>query len=338
MWTKIRESVLPPGMKLLTERVNRMRHFPVIRAGAFVIALILLALLDFSSPVSSSTTDVRLPGSSEITAASTAIVDDVSEPPAQSRGGNFTYYTVRPDLRRCASPMCGGFFVKQVNRTRTRCADGRNQRECYVAEINWNRQPSGEAQSMLLRGELTQRRFPQFGRLGVFRVTEAWRAASERTPQGTFFRVRDLGIRCITHPCLTHQEERLNAYSQRKIAGVELNGAGASEQTITEAHSAMTGAEGILVAGTHATVTGPAGRAQTLRATQFYLHNSGPVANKPCIKTGCGGQVCSDEEVISTCEWRPEYECYKRARCERQASGECGYTPTRELTACLSRR
>ncbi|HKO63168.1 MAG TPA: hypothetical protein VJV03_18545, partial [Pyrinomonadaceae bacterium] len=63
-----------------------------------------------------------------------------------------------------------------------------------------------------------------------------------------------------------------------------------------------------------------------------------PVAMKPCIKTGCGGQVCSDQEVMTTCEWRPEHECYRRARCERQANGQCGFTPSRELTACLRRK
>jgi hypothetical protein len=55
----------------------------------------------------------------------------------------------------------------------------------------------------------------------------------------------------------------------------------------------------------------------------------------PCIKTGCSGQVCSDEEVMTTCEFRAEYECYRTAKCERQATGQCGWTPTTELQACL---
>ena len=55
------------------------------------------------------------------------------------------------------------------------------------------------------------------------------------------------------------------------------------------------------------------------------------------MKTGCSGQVCSDQEVITTCEFRTEYECYKRAACERQRNGECGFTMTRELRACLDR-
>ena len=56
---------------------------------------------------------------------------------------------------------------------------------------------------------------------------------------------------------------------------------------------------------------------------------------KACKPTGCGGQVCSDEDVITTCEYLPEYSCYKDAVCERQATNECGWTDTPELKACL---
>lgn len=54
-----------------------------------------------------------------------------------------------------------------------------------------------------------------------------------------------------------------------------------------------------------------------------------------CVVTGCSGQVCADEEVVTTCEFRPEYACYKMGRCERQASGECDWTQTKELQSCL---
>ena len=56
-----------------------------------------------------------------------------------------------------------------------------------------------------------------------------------------------------------------------------------------------------------------------------------------CFVGGCSGQVCSDREgIISTCEWRPEYACYQDATCERQATGQCGWTETTELQACLA--
>ncbi|PJE50490.1 MAG: hypothetical protein COV29_03725 [Candidatus Yanofskybacteria bacterium CG10_big_fil_rev_8_21_14_0_10_36_16] len=56
-----------------------------------------------------------------------------------------------------------------------------------------------------------------------------------------------------------------------------------------------------------------------------------------CIVTGCSGQVCADEEMITTCEYLPEYACYKTATCERQSNGECEWTMTEELTECLGK-
>lgn len=54
-----------------------------------------------------------------------------------------------------------------------------------------------------------------------------------------------------------------------------------------------------------------------------------------CVRTGCSGQICADSDVITTCEYRPEYACYESATCERQADGRCGWTETPELAACL---
>lgn len=57
-----------------------------------------------------------------------------------------------------------------------------------------------------------------------------------------------------------------------------------------------------------------------------------------CIKTGCSGTVCSEEgnDVVTTCEFKPEYACYQQATCEKQADGKCGWTQTDTLKACLA--
>jgi hypothetical protein len=243
------------------------------------------------------------------------------------------FYSFRRDLRRCASPRCGGYFVKLVNESRTRCADHRYQSECYVASIDWNGQAEPDSDRGLLRGSIR----PD-GRFGAFRATEVWQAASANQPTGMFFRVRDRGIRCIAAPCATHHEARLNSTVSRNIAGVDLAGAGAPDNMLSDATAAMTTTDGILVSGDHSPVTGPAGRSQMLKASQFFLRaGKTSAAQKPCMKTGCSGQVCSDQEVITTCEFKTEYECYRKAACERQANGDCGFTPTPELTACLRR-
>ena len=283
------------------------------------------------------------PAASYKNLASRTLPGVVAEAVPDSLASTSNFYSFRRDLRRCASPRCGGYFVKLVNQSRTRCADNRFQSECYVAEINWGREPQPEGERALLRGSMRLR-----ARFGVFRVTEVWQAASANAPSDKFFRVRDRGLRCIAAPCATHHEATLNSSAHRNIAGVDLSGAGAGDNEVGEATAAMTSPDGILASGTHSIVTGPAGRMQMLKASQFYLragggagggadNSGGSGGQKPCMKTGCSSQVCSDQEVITTCEFRTEYECYKRAACERQRSGECGFTMTRELRACLDR-
>jgi hypothetical protein len=253
-----------------------------------------------------------------------------------------TFFTVRRDFRRCVSPICGGYFVKRVNQASTRCSDGKLHPECYVARIDWNGQPEVEPEKALLRGELISSVASRFGKLGALRVTESWEAAGDNQPQGIFFRVRDRGIRCVTRPCPTHHEAKLNTSAGRSIAGVALTGAGASSEKVDEAFAAMTSADGVLVAGEHAPVSGPAGTSETLKANQFYLRagkQSGDSSSgsKPCMKTGCSSQICSDHNVISTCEWRAVYACYQKAICERQRNGECGFRRTPELLACIAK-
>jgi hypothetical protein len=270
--------------------------------------------------------------------AVTLVVASVSFSFSDSTNSTSAYYSIRPDLRRCASPLCGGFFVKRVNQSVTRCSDDRQKPECYVAEIDWNNQPQVEPSRGLVRGDLTSKQFGHGGRLGVLRVTESWQSHSDKTAVGVFYRVRDLGVRCIAAPCKTHHEAKLNSTIGRDVAGVDLSATGANDDQIGQANAAMTGAEGILAAGSHSPVSGPAGKAEMLKATQFYLRAAKEVSSKRCIKTGCSGQVCADRDVITTCIYRAEYECYQQAKCERQSDGKCGFTMTAELRSCLRRK
>lgn len=65
-----------------------------------------------------------------------------------------------------------------------------------------------------------------------------------------------------------------------------------------------------------------------------------PIVTTPagaCYRTGCSSQICSDQPgLASTCEYKEEYACYQTASCERQASGQCGWTQTPDLQACLA--
>jgi predicted secreted protein len=61
-------------------------------------------------------------------------------------------------------------------------------------------------------------------------------------------------------------------------------------------------------------------------------------AQGACVKTGCSGQICADHDVITTCEMRRDYGCYRNAMCERQADGKCGFSLTKEQLACLTQQ
>jgi hypothetical protein len=309
-----------------------MLNFKYIRAALVAAAL---AALTWSSGASSS----LITGSLKIPSVANAGVSESVSVSPDPINVTSTFYSLRRDLRRCVSPLCGGYFVKRVNMSSTRCANGRFMSECYVAGIDWHGQPEADIAHLLVRGSIVAKRYGQFGNLGELRVSESWMSISEKQAVGTYYLVRDRGVRCITFPCPTHHEAKLNSSFSRDIAGVNLEGADLGENNAPVVNAGMTGPNGVIVSGTDVVVTGPGGRLFELKVTQVYIRKKPENGSlKPCIKTGCSSQVCSDHNMITTCEFRPEYACYQKAACERQRDGNCGFTKTPELTACLTRK
>jgi hypothetical protein len=275
----------------------------------------------------------------------------VFELPTSASDGNATaapakaralYYTIRPDFRRCAPPLCGGFWVQAVNRKDTRCADGSLQEECYVAHLDMHLsgvttpQPSEwlyPLSSRLLRGTIVPLDQPPFPGLGVFVVSEIWQAATEVTPTGKFVRLYDSSSVCKTAPCPTFLEHLLNSRRQRYIHITDLSEVDASDAQLDAAYQAMQSDDGLLAAGKHFHFAGPAGQDLGFAARQFYFQ----VVSKSCQPTGCSSHVCADQAVFTTCEWRPEYACIRQQRCEIQPDNQCGWTPTPESEACFAR-
>lgn len=70
------------------------------------------------------------------------------------------------------------------------------------------------------------------------------------------------------------------------------------------------------------------------RETKFTTDNK-----KKCTITGCNGEICqgeSEDIIVTTCIYQPEYECYKKAICEIQENGKCGWTETKEFQECIN--
>lgn len=56
-----------------------------------------------------------------------------------------------------------------------------------------------------------------------------------------------------------------------------------------------------------------------------------------CQRTGCSGQICAPEARITTCEWRPQYACYRpevtTCGC---IDGQCAFADTPAFQSCLA--
>lgn len=80
----------------------------------------------------------------------------------------------------------------------------------------------------------------------------------------------------------------------------------------------------------------PSGLPELSKQIEIPVRFSSETAAKPdCKRSGCSGQICSDQDMMSDCMYRPEYACYKTATCERQKDGACGWTETSDLKQCL---
>ncbi len=74
----------------------------------------------------------------------------------------------------------------------------------------------------------------------------------------------------------------------------------------------------------------------------YFLNKKPKPENIPplvgCKKAGCSGQLCvpSDtKDVITNCEWKSEYGCYRQAKCEKQSNGQCGFTKDESFQKCI---
>ncbi len=249
---------------------------------------------------------------------------EVDEAKADAISSTSTYYTVRRDFRRCVAPLCGGFWVKRVNQARTTCYDGTSAAECYVGDLDLARLDLDDAAESRLRDSIgagqavlrgTLRGGLTYGgkRLGRFSASEGYRAISSATPTGSFYRVSDLGIRCITFPCFSLHAAKLNSTVSAQLSSVS----GSPDVAITST--------GTIFAGTVRAVphAGPAGTGRELTYTAAYervrrdvcttLTGDACTANPACTfaPSGCdqpacqpdgeGGVVCHPCDPILVC-------------------------------------
>ena len=174
----------------------------------------------------------------------------------------FTFFNLLPDNRACSfnsPPDCGtGFFVSRANRSTTQCGRGVPQSMCKVQTIDWSgtAMPDSVAQGyeedlrngkpLLVRGTIV----PDPADRGIsVAVTEIWVASQPEWVDGVFTLVKDNGIRCITAPCPSLTERRLNSNLSAQISSLDLEASGADRDLIERAYSEVYGGDGLVVVG-----------------------------------------------------------------------------------------
>ena len=229
-------------------------------------------------------------------------------------GASYYYSVTHEDLRECAAPLCGGYFVKQVNKVKTLCADGLWRNECHVFQLDakalgWAQQQTDDyftgifgVKTGIVRGNFTHAldvNAPHTeNSADTLTITEAWQAQSKNVSREPVYHEKDMGIVCITYPCIDDSiEQLLNAWEikDKTISDVQLNTSGASQAQIDAGYAAFSG-DGILVAGKHRLTSNKKGK--LLIASQFYL----PVPAATPVGQACGGTtgtVCATTEFCN---------------------------------------
>jgi hypothetical protein len=200
--------------------------------------------------------------------------------------GAYTYFEVYRDLRKCASPICGGYFLARLNRSYTTCADHVDRASCYVPSLDWSEsQLSGGLTAKLddaafidattngvhaiVRGRFAPQQYVQ-GDLGRFVVTEAWVEEGAAVSDGVFVRAKTNHIECIAAPCPTITEKALNESRSANIAEIDWSLANLSDREVASFNDNLSSDSGVILAGDRYTVSENGRTAKGRTATAAY--------------------------------------------------------------------
>jgi hypothetical protein len=194
----------------------------------------------------------------------------------------FTFFKQRPDVGPCTADQCS-FFVSRANRSYTNCLlDQGSFDECEV-DIDLTRTGMSASQQqsyrdrlwneekILLRGELVENADKT---KTILAITELWvpqNGGPYWPDDGTYVRLADNGLRCITSPCANIGEQRINSSRDASIHMYDLSQLGIDDETVTQADDAIYGGDGVIVVGDRYYKTDSGITTKGRRANELYF-------------------------------------------------------------------
>jgi hypothetical protein len=223
-----------------------------------------LASLAFTTAlVGCAAEDPTTPGSDELAGEN----GQDGEAPKADGIDNFGFMAVQPTQAVCANPLfCENYTLARVNRTTTQCWGGGYSDSCPVHDINWSNLNLSDAKVATIEAAIAHQTkqsgpqvlvrgtFKSFVEFVAFQPTEVWIAQrTNGNGNGTFVRIVDRGIRCITAPCPQFSEGRLNSTRDAVIDGFDYGTS--AEDALQERVYTATTSGGAIVVGDRTTRT-----------------------------------------------------------------------------------
>lgn len=187
-----------------------------------------------------------------------------------------TTYSVKPDYRKCAFPICGGWYLTPVNQYSLylQTEDEAYQTAAllpntiYVSYINYKRlglstkqiaelETAIRNEQALLRGTVTttfttDKLAPQTRTLTA---NGAWVGANKNTPVGPYLNITSTGIVCITTPCPYFKANIINSDYSSQFHDLSLDKADLDREQQAQAWQALS-TTGLVITGTRYETTG----------------------------------------------------------------------------------
>lgn len=185
-------------------------------------------------------------------------------------------YSVQPDYRKCAFPMCGGWHLTPVNQysiypqSEDEAYASRSllPNSIYVSYLNFTAlglkkkqieelQGLIHIQQVLLRGNITSKKTTSKNtfKVSTLNANGAWVSANNKTPVGPYQKITSTGIVCITIPCPYFKTQFLNSNYSAQIDDLNFEAAELTEAQQTAAWEAIS-TTGLIITGTTYNFTG----------------------------------------------------------------------------------
>jgi len=217
-----------------------------------------------------------------------------------------SFVTLRVDARRCRAPLCGGYFVRDVNGQGTEVyVSGLDFTESHLATDTIADIRSAPASELVMRGRLGLPQVPFQTRQLV--VLDAFRGMPGVTlrEDDTFYQVhpRKPPIQCLVAPCPNEMAVRLNTMTEDAFDRVSVDRAALTWvdkgwlASRVAAHQAVVA--GALVQGEHF----PGGFEEVLDASQVFVRlpdNAGTCPAGPQLLCS-EGTIAAEERTVDRC-------------------------------------